>query len=42
MSLVNIAQMIEKELQRLDPHTLWRDKTSESVKPKNYLFLAIV
>lgn len=26
MSLVNIAQMIEKELQRLEPHTFWRDK----------------
>lgn len=26
MSLVNIAQLIEKELQRLEPHTFWRDK----------------
>lgn len=26
MSLVNTAQMIEKELQRLGPHTFWRYK----------------
>lgn len=26
MSLVNIAQMIEKKLQKLEPHTFWRDK----------------